>query len=327
MKCLLIAAIVGANLLWGPSVSKAQQPNTHTGDNKAAKDKRVVPPTHAVIDPPLPAPASQPEPTKSDPQTPEKPLPRFERPEWVIVYITAVYAFISWLTLRAMKRQANTMEQQAADARDSAAAATATAQGTLKAIERQADLLETQAGHMERQTGILENTVAATQRSADAFVNSERARLAVSFREQEQSVLQILAKNSGRSPALILYAFVWVSVLAVSDKIPDVPPYLNEKEDSWSGEEEWVLPNKSAGLRINDAFEVLDLSGRSMFPDYPWLKDIEDGRSQGWVYGYVRYRDSVSGDEKVTRFCYAMYSMDGVFDLVKAGPPAYLLET
>jgi hypothetical protein len=113
LRSLVIFALLGANLFWGPSVSKAQKPNTGTQENKSGKDKRVVLPTHVVIDPPLPAPAGNPEPAISDPHTTEKPLPRFERPEWVIVYITAVYAFISWLTLRAMKRQADIMKRQA----------------------------------------------------------------------------------------------------------------------------------------------------------------------------------------------------------------------
>jgi hypothetical protein len=185
---------------------------------------------------------------------------------------------------------------------------------------------------MERQTGILENTVAATQRSADAFVNSERARLAISFRDQGDSRFQILAKNSGRCPALILYAFVWVSFLAASDQLPDVPPYLNKQED-WMGEEEWVLPNKSTALRIRDAFEALYLGeGAAIFPSGDVLKDMHAGRSKGWIYGYVRYKDSVSGDEKFTRFCYTIYSIESsivgmAFDLIRAGFPAYLLET
>jgi len=93
-------------------VSKAQQPNTHTKDNKADQDKRIVPQTHVVIDPSLPTSASQPEPAKSDPQSPDKPLPRFERPEWVIVYITAAYSIVSLLTLFVIKRQTTLMAEQ-----------------------------------------------------------------------------------------------------------------------------------------------------------------------------------------------------------------------
>ncbi len=42
-----------------------------------------------------------------------KPLPRFLRPEWVIVYITAFYVFISALMLLAIKRQADLAEDTA----------------------------------------------------------------------------------------------------------------------------------------------------------------------------------------------------------------------
>jgi hypothetical protein len=60
----------------------------------------------------------------SNNQNADKPLPQFLRPEWITAYITALYALIAGLTLKAIKRQADTMDTQARDAQ----ASTATAQ-------------------------------------------------------------------------------------------------------------------------------------------------------------------------------------------------------
>jgi hypothetical protein len=144
LRSLLIAAIVGANLLWGPSVAKDQQGSSHTAQDKASQTQRPVPPTHVVIDPPLPPTNSQPPSPANPDETQEKPLPRLIRPEWVIVYVTIAYAVFTWLTLRAIRKQADTMEQQATDARNAAAAAVLTTQATLNAINRQADTMEAQ---------------------------------------------------------------------------------------------------------------------------------------------------------------------------------------
>src|ERR1019366_9516584 len=115
----LAIAVLGALLLGPPSVAKDQQSTSHATGTNATQNKQPVPPTHIVIAPPLPPRGGKPESPNSQDQAAEKPLPRFERPEWVIVYVTVVYAFIAWLTLLSIKRQANTMDKQFADAKES----------------------------------------------------------------------------------------------------------------------------------------------------------------------------------------------------------------
>lgn len=129
--------MAGAFLFWWPRVAENEQTNAKASTNKSEQHQQLVPPTHVVIDPPFPtsdnhragAPDGQNE-------AAEKPLPRFERPEWVIVYVTIAYVLIATLTMRVIKKQANTMEIQARDARASAAASALTAQETLAAIRR-----------------------------------------------------------------------------------------------------------------------------------------------------------------------------------------------
>jgi hypothetical protein len=103
-----------------------------------------------VIDPPLPRSDDQkPPPAVVKSETAETPLPRFERPEWAIVYVTIIYAFLTLLSWVAIKRQVKIMQSQAKDARDSAAAAAVTAQSTLNAIERQVESMKTSEAHTE----------------------------------------------------------------------------------------------------------------------------------------------------------------------------------
>jgi hypothetical protein len=110
LKYMAIPAVLGAVLLGGPSMTKDKQTTSHAAGSNTADNKQPVSPTHVVVDPPLPPSTSKIEPYDGKGQSPEKPLPRFERPEWVIVYITAFYVLIAWWTLRAIKRQANHME-------------------------------------------------------------------------------------------------------------------------------------------------------------------------------------------------------------------------
>src|SRR5579862_8015639 len=138
-KCVVTTMLAMLLLGW-PSTAENQQSNSHKTSQKSAQNKQPAPPIHVVIDPPLPAASGKPESTSSQNQSAEKPLPRFERPEWVIVYVTLVYAFIAWLTLIAIKRQANTMESQLADARETGTHTETLAQQAV----RQSDLTQRQ---------------------------------------------------------------------------------------------------------------------------------------------------------------------------------------
>jgi hypothetical protein len=128
---LLIVGVFIALLFWGPSMAEQQQGHAHTTNNKASNSEQQVPPTHVIINPPLPTGGNKPESTAgpSDPQ--EKPLPRFVRPEWVIVYVTIVYAIIGFFTLRDIRRQANLAERAAKATETSAIAAMGVAIPTL----------------------------------------------------------------------------------------------------------------------------------------------------------------------------------------------------
>ena len=94
-------------------MAEFQQAAAQAGNADTAIEIKPVSPTHVVIDPPYPPSASNPAPSNGQSQPPEPPLPRFLRPEWVIVYVTIVYAFIAFFTLRAIKTQGDLMKWQA----------------------------------------------------------------------------------------------------------------------------------------------------------------------------------------------------------------------
>jgi len=189
-KSLAVTVFIVTSLLGRPCTASVQP-------------SAPVPPTHVIIDPPLPA-FNSAKPESANEQRPPqvKPLAWFLRPDFLIVWVTIAYAFISWLTVRATSRQANTMEAQAKDARDSAAAAAAIAQDTLKAINlqthhtgqqvaiaiesaktaqmsgevalEQLKVMQQQAVEMKAQTAVAKTSAEAALLNAKALINAER---------------------------------------------------------------------------------------------------------------------------------------------------------
>ena len=90
----------------------------------------------------------------------QKPLPWFIRaiakPEWLTVIVTAAYTFVAFLQWRAIRRQADSLDRQIKEAKESSDNAATTANATLKAIKRQARHMEAQSGAMVRQANMTE---------------------------------------------------------------------------------------------------------------------------------------------------------------------------
>jgi hypothetical protein len=136
----LVLVTLCSNVLAGSQVAKGHEAAADANTQAPGKTSGVVPPTHVIIDQPYPTISTKPESPKEQDSPQEKPLPRFvqyTKPEWVIVYVTAVYAFIAWLTLRAINKQATSLRQQVEDARKANA-------DTLAAMNRQAAVMDQQ---------------------------------------------------------------------------------------------------------------------------------------------------------------------------------------
>jgi hypothetical protein len=347
LRRLGLACILGALLFGRPSVAENQKTSNGAATYQSGDNKRTVPPPQVAVEPMKAAPASHREPSETQGGTADNPMPRFGRPEWLTVYITAGYVFIAWLTLRAIKRQADIMQEQARDARSSSSGAAATAQQTLDALQRQANTMERQASHLEfqvqemrrqayqmgEQAEAAHKSAEAAQQSAEAallnaraFINSERGRLVVEYTRSKPGHFKFWARNSGRSSAHLLFSYIWMRIIPKGETFPITPSYIGQEEESLQPEE-WINADRRHPLLINDALEEFDLSPNSfLFSDS--RADLIRGDKAVWVYGYLRYRDSVSGDgSKLTRFCYRVYWIDGRPDLLESGRSVYRMET
>jgi hypothetical protein len=338
-----VLVVVCAFLLWRPSVAQ-QQPKPHARGHKSSSEKQVVPPTHVVIDPPFPTVTNvQSQPANAQAQSPEKPLPRFFRPEWVIVYITAVYVSFTGLMLLTIRRQANTMDRQAKDARNAADTTALSAQNTLNEIKRQADLMDAQLKAMEesskqvnRQIEILERSVAATEKSADAarenielYISKERARLRVDMKPlllpatpAPAYTVDFTVSIHGPTAAFITeslyvaYIFPWEIVdnpdlgVEVMSPIHSLPT---------------AIPANSPPL---DCYAFLALT----HADFT-IPEVRADRMFAGVRGFIKYTD-VFGRERETHFRYhwkyvggGLAPLEEFGDWIKSGRPEENRET
>lgn len=135
--------VIAAFLLWWPQVAQCQDGKSTTPKKQSDGKEQIIQPTHVVIEQPLPTIRVEKPAKDEQDQAPEKPLPRFLRSEWVIVYITAIYSYISWKSLKAIKRQADTMDKALSDSNQSSNA-------TLKALNHQIKALESHVEAVEK---------------------------------------------------------------------------------------------------------------------------------------------------------------------------------
>ena len=293
-------------------MAENQRRASHVVTNQTGKSVQPVPPTHVVIDPPLPANGSPLDPGKDKGNPPEKPLPRFARPEWVIVYVTVVYAIVAWLTLGAIK-------QQAIDARKFSDDAALVAQGTLDAMQKQAAVMEFQAVQMVNQTGSLQSSVIAAQdtanaaqKSADALVSAERAWTLAGIRKTvspfpyttmismpDTVKCELTFKNYGSTPAVV---------------------------ESYSCQTRWTIPPipfppiPEYGETRNTRIILAPGEERAMGIVFP-VEEFPNFRLECAIFvGFVTYGGIFEG-QRTTKFCFGFDEGEGSF--IPIGPPAY----
>jgi hypothetical protein len=198
----------------------------------------------------------------------------FLRPEWVIVWITLLYTIITGLTLLAIKRQADLMEQQTKDARDSAAAAALTTKATLKAIKRQALSMRRQTTHLRRSAEAAMG-VAVPTLMLSKFVFTPRDRMDYQFFVHPSVSIEV--KNFGQSPAFLKS----YSIVFACEELPKVPiyrfPYPCCVEDVVEAGQTYTLAPDTTIAEEEFPLQI--------------AYDLESGRKRLTVYGYVSYGD------------------------------------
>jgi hypothetical protein len=274
-----------------------------------------------------PAPTSPPTIVVPEPQ--DKPLPRFVRPEWVIVYVTVVYSaftFFQWWTLR---RQAKSLEQQIKDARVANEGASKTAQNTLDAIERQATSMGEQTVLLRESVEAAKAGAEAARASADIAVGTAIPRLAIHEFEAAsygESVvtpeaffrfprLRITVKNHGRTPAFLK----WWSLCFSCEELPEIPVYGGPGEGV-------VLRNIVVRAGEKYTLPVLEFMRTREFSSED-VQAILERNKLFTAYGYVCYGDVFGNPLWRFKFCYNVLNVFGGSQICDwwegFAPPAY----
>lgn len=302
MLRLLCMCTASMSLLFGPTGAAAQSAViVHTAEHDSKISNQ---PTSATSTP-------QPElhtvgsctrqqPCYTESATPQNPLPEWRRPEWVMVYVTLVYSFFTFLMWVTIRRQANLLERQINEARDAADSSSTLAESTLKAIERQ-------GLSMRRQTTVLRKSAEAALLNAQAVVNAERAVLLFKVRKEPlpgvpgSSQFHIEIVNYGNAPARRIEISKPIhATMLLSDFVAKPPDYGDGPEDELEATLEWLAPKEAWPVttfvpsRHRDA--VIDASRRA---------NLAPGQIENMIYGQVTYYDGISPEKRYSRYCFA----------------------
>ena len=263
--------------MWGPCVAEDQQGKAHAEQNPAAQAQQPAPPAQTVIEPSTAAPHGNAKAKDAEQGPPQESWKQFFTPEWVIVYITAVYVVITALMLGAIKRQ---------------------------------------AGHMKDQSKTLRKSVAAAQKAADAAETSAKAAMGVAVptlmlhkfdfvcdpeAHDDRTFLRhpkikVMVKNFGKSPAFLKawnFRFVW-------DELPDKPvydfPYPCDVEEVIEPDQIYTLDTETTQATSPTPEEIIDA--------------LIAGKRYLTVYGFVSYGDIFGSPIRYMKFCKRLYEFD-----------------
>jgi hypothetical protein len=215
----------------------------------------------------------------------------FARPEWLMVFITAIYVIIAGLTLSAIRRQA-------VESRDSAA----------QAIE------------------IAKKSADAALLNAQAVINAERARILFETEKRLDdetfrgvATFTIFAVNRGKVPAEVINYGKAEICSTPTNTLPPEPKY------------QLADPPTVRFVGSGERHSVAEFQPRMPGNIYRLLKDVEGPLPENiadmhlTVYGEVIYKDGISDEIRHSRYCFEWFSTPGARggSLRPAGPPNY----
>ena len=188
-------------------------------------------------------------------------------PNWFLVAVGAVTGWFVYKTLKAIKKQADIMEVQARDARESGVEATRIALATAKAAQKSAD---------------------AALKTVQVMIDSERPWLIAHMEQSKSSCLlengnvrfTWTVKNVGKSPAKLIEAGAMVS-------LDTMGPPLDQEYKMEPLDERILVPGDSIPLFL---FWSVVENGRIRTQ---LGKSLEEFNDLAMVYGCVRYRSAV----------------------------------
>jgi hypothetical protein len=226
-------------------------------------------------------------------------------PNWALVLVAGIAGWLAYMTLRAIKKQAEIMERQAIDAQVAGVEATKIAVATAQAAQKSAD---------------------AALLNAQSVINAERGRLLFEVEKtldgqfRGVAIFKIYAVKYGPAPVEILgFAPPSEAVAQFPNALPIPPQYETE-----------MLPSMRFLARDGRLY-VGDFSpSMPGFHGGDVIKLTESGvplRAQSRIaYGEIRYMDGVSDEVRHSRYClrferFPFSNIGG--SLVPAGPREY----
>jgi hypothetical protein len=251
----------GAFLFGWPCVAENQQGKAHTEQNQTAQTQRPDPPTHVVIDPSSATIHIKAETDNAEKTSPEKPWKQFLGPEWVIVYITAIYVALSGWMLIAIKRQSGHMASQVQEMKAQTAVAQASAENALL--------------------------------NTKTLIAAERAWIVVSVESPAPGKFNFIARNVGRTPAKV--RSIWsIPIIVKRDELLRVPP------DEATGESLLSTPPcliPPTATQIILRCDIAELDKRNAFgPNMTFFQ----GFASIWFYGRIIYSDILQPESAIS---------------------------
>jgi hypothetical protein len=180
--------------------------------------------------------------------------------------------------------------------------------------------IQEQKGEMAKQTGILAQSVAAAQASADAallnaqaVINSERPWIRVKIVLSPDGFYGVAAKNTGRTPALIVASSEpQKKVFPVGEALPETPTYGEKRTFNST-----LLPDSERTVYWLTESDVRSVEG---------FERVVQGSDGLYIWGVVQYRDTLNREsenahETVWCFRYIPNQVPNPFKM--AGPVSY----
>jgi hypothetical protein len=283
LKRLAVLAVFafGAFLLRKPCVAENENGTAHTAHNLANPHEQPPQPANSTVYSPGCCKTETAD-TKKEPE--EKPLPRFLRAEWVIVYVTVMYTGVAWFTLRRIAEQASIMKEHAVELKSLASAAR-------------------------------ENANAA-ERNAEALITAERPWVDVIIDSGSDGIFEFVARNYGRTPAEIMSSRGDCKIIDGEEDIP----ILTDRSDDLFDEKTLLLPYSESNNQPIFEHPMYSVSPSKFLEDRSEgvQRMVRDGKKYIASYGIVVYEDILARETHHTRFCYLWEPSTG--DLERWGP-------
>jgi hypothetical protein len=190
---------------------------------------------------------------------------------------------------------------------------------TLRAVKRQADEMLDQATLMKEQTAVAEKSANAALSTAQAYINAERPWLLIvpkRLGEGEHTSITFTAVNQGRSPAEVINSGFKMVTHRFDEELLD-KSYFGEFA---AMNAQWV---HTKWLAPGDDYIAYSYNVSSIVEGNPELwTELNNGIRELILMGFVRYRDTISNEVHESKYCYGVSKIapNGVY---MTGPLGY----